>query len=134
MRGLAASGGFDDFKPVKPHVSARPAAGPRRALTWKVADGRATVKRRLVTNGFQDPDLKNGLVETAGRVSLLPSPLKAGSLSAVAKWRLRGVGIRDALPQADNFDREVFLRAPTNWSPRGAERVWKFEGSYLWIE
>ena len=56
--------------------------GTRWVLTWTVVDGVITVKARLVANGYQEPDLKDGLVETAGCVSLRSSHLQVVSLAA----------------------------------------------------
>ena len=63
-------------------VPAKAAADSRRVLTWNMADGKRDVQARLAANGYQDPDLKEGLEETSGCVSLGPSHLRAVSLSA----------------------------------------------------
>ena len=75
-------------------------------------DGVKSVKARLAAKGFQDPDLKEGLVETSGCVSLRSPHLRAISLSALKKWRLWSLDIKHAFLQADAFQRVVFLHAP----------------------
>ena len=57
----------------------------RRVLTWGMADGAKCVKARLVAKGFQDPDLKEGLADTSGCVSLRSSRLQVVSHSAMRK-------------------------------------------------
>ena len=46
----------------------------RGVLTWKLVDGQPPVKAQLAPEGFQDPDPNDGLVETAGCVSLRSPP------------------------------------------------------------
>ena len=41
----------------------------RWALTWKEAEGKKTAKARLVATGYQDPDLRDGNIDTAVCVS-----------------------------------------------------------------
>ena len=77
-----------------------------------MAEGEKCVKARLAAKGFQDPDLKDGLVETSGCVSLRSSRLQVISLSAIRKWKLWSLDIKNACSQADGFERDVFLRAP----------------------
>ena len=45
-------------------------------LACKVTEGRPSVMARLVAKGFQDPDLQQGLVETAGCEGLRLSHLQ----------------------------------------------------------
>ena len=40
--------------------------GARWVLTWKMVGGKKDVKAHLVAKGNQDPDLKEGLLETSG--------------------------------------------------------------------
>ena len=90
-----------------------------------MAYGKKCVKARLVAKGFQDPDLKEGLVDTSGCVSLRSSHLQLVSLSAIRKWELWSLDIKNAFLQADGFDRDVFLHAPAEWGPTCTTRVWK---------
>ena len=97
----------------------------RWVLTWKDLEGRRTVKARLVARGFQDPDLAEGLVDTSSCVSLRSSHLQVISLSALKKWKLWSLDIKNAFLQADPFPREVYLQAPREWCPGNPCRVWR---------
>ena len=77
-----------------------------------MVDGKTSAKARLVAKGFRDPALKDGLVDTSGCVSLRPSHLQVISLSALKKWRLWSLDIKNAFLQADTLRRNVFLQAP----------------------
>ena len=74
----------------------RDVVGTRWVLTWKVADGVKTVRARLLATGYRGPDLKDGLVETSGCVSLRSSRLQVVSLSALRGRRLRSLDIKNA--------------------------------------
>ena len=74
-----------------------------------MVDGIKKVKARLVAKGFQDPDLTEGLVDTSGCVSLRSSHLQVASLSALNKWKIWSLDIKNAFLQADGFDRVVFF-------------------------
>ena len=80
-----------------------------------------------MAKGFQDPDLKEGLVEASGCVSLRSSHLQVISLSAIRKWRLRSRDIKSAFSQADGFERDVFLHAPLEWAPPCEKRARKLK-------
>ena len=84
----------------------------RWVLTWKMVDGVKSAKARLVAKGFQDPDLQAGLVDTSGCVCLRTSHLQVISPSALKKWRLWSLDIKNACLQADPLQRNVFLQAP----------------------
>ena len=75
-------------------------------MTWKMVDGKECVKARLAAKGFQDPDSKEGLVDTTGCVSLRSSRLQVISLSAIQKWNLWSLDVKNG------FGRDVFLHAP----------------------
>ena len=85
------------------------------------------VRARLVPTGFEDPDLREALVDTSGCVSLRSSHLRALSLSAVRKWELWSLDIKHAFLQEDGCTRGVFLQAPSGWEPLRSDRVWKLE-------
>ena len=88
-----------------------------------MADGIKKGKARLVAKGFQDPDLAEGLVDTSGCVSLRSSHLQVASLSALNKWKIWSLDIKNAFLQADGFGRVVFLQAPEAWNPGTECRV-----------
>ena len=52
------------------------AVGARWVLTWIMVEGVTTVKARPAAKGFQDPDLKAGVLDTSGCVSLRSSHLQ----------------------------------------------------------
>ena len=83
------------------------AVGTRRVLTWKMVEGVNTVKARLVARGFHGPNLKIGIVNTSGCVSLRSSHLQVTSLSAIKKWRRRHLDFREAFFQGDGIKRDV---------------------------
>ena len=97
----------------------------RWVLTWKDLEGKPTVKARLVARGFQDPDLADGLVDTSSCVSFRSFYLQVISLSALKKWKLWSLDIKNAFLQADPFSREVYLRAPREWCPRAHSQIWR---------
>ena len=70
------------------------------------------MKARLATKGFQDPNLKDGLAETSGRVSLRSSHLQVVPFSAIRNWKLWSLGIKNAFLQEGGFGRDIFLHAP----------------------
>ena len=47
------------------------------------------------------------------------------SLSALKKWQLWSLDIKNFFPQADPFPREVYLHAPLEWRPKNPNRAWK---------
>ena len=75
-----------------------------------------------VAQRSQDPDLKNGLGETSGCVSPRPSHVQATSLGDLEKREIRTLG-KHAFLQSDGFRREVFLRSPVKWNPKGVRRI-----------
>ena len=88
-------------------------------------DGAKRAQARLVAKGFQDPDLKLGLMDTSGCVSLRSSHLQVASLSALCKWELWSLDFKNAFSQAGGFDRDVFLQAPDERDPGNLLRVRK---------
>ena len=77
---------FDEFSPLSARKVQKQIVQTRWVLTWKMKEWQTCVKARLVAEGFEDPDLKEGLVETSGCVSLRSSHLHVISLSAIRKW------------------------------------------------
>ena len=82
-------------------------------------------KAPLLAKGYRDPDLDAGLVGTPRCVSPRSSNLEAIFLVAPKKWELRSLDIKSASLRADGFGRDAYLRAPSEWDPRGAQRIWK---------
>ena len=89
------------------------------------ADGVKTVKARPVAKGYQDPDLKDGLVETSGCVSLRSSHLRFIPLAALRGWRLCSLDIKTAFLQAGKFGRDVLIQSPPERLRGDSRRVWK---------
>ena len=85
----------------------------RWALTGEIGDGVKPVGARLATKGYQDPDLRRGNVDFAGRVSRRSPHVQLISLGALRKWPIWRLDTENASLQADGFDREVYLRAPS---------------------
>ena len=90
-----------------------------------LVDGEEDVKARFVSKGYQGPDLKDGLVETSGSVSLRSSHLRVRYLGDLTKSDNCCPDIMSASLHTDGFRREVFLCAPVEWRPEGARRIWK---------
>ena len=78
---------------------------------------------RLVAKGYQDPDLRDGNVDTAGCVGRRSSNLQPISLGALRKWPIRSPRIKNAFSRPDGFDREVYLRAPSEWNSKDNRRA-----------
>ena len=57
------------FRPVGESVISKSVVDARRAPTSKMVDGEKSEKGRLVAQGDQGPNLKDGVVETFGCVS-----------------------------------------------------------------
>ena len=64
-RELDAWTQFMVYSPMESGECNEEIVGTRWVLTWKMVGGVKTVKARLVAKGYQDPDLKNGPVETS---------------------------------------------------------------------
>ena len=78
-----------------------------------------------MATAYQGPDSKNGLVDTSRCVSFRSSHLQVVSLGALQKWGIRGLAAKNAFLRAVGLCREVFLRTPVGWNPKGANRSWK---------
>ena len=126
-RELEAWEKFDVFSPHEARNVQRQIAHARCVLTWGMADGKKRGEARVVAEGFQGPDLKGGLADTSGCVSLRSSHLQVVSLSAIRKWELWSSDIRIAFSQAGGFDWDVFLHAPRRWGPTCTTRAWKLK-------
>ena len=77
--------------------------------------GEQDVEARLVAKGYRDPEMKNGLVEVAGRVSLRSPHLLALPSGALEKWEIWNLDIKNAFLHADGFQRGACLRGPAKW-------------------
>ena len=65
-RDLGARKQFKVSTPVKFGPQSSDIADTRRALTWKEVGGKKTAKDRPVAKGYQDPNLRDGSVDSAG--------------------------------------------------------------------
>ena len=68
-----------------------------------------------MARGYKDPDLKEGAVDTSGRVSLRPSRLQLVPLGALKIRKIRSLDVKNAFLQTDGLGRDVSLRAPAIW-------------------
>ena len=85
--------------------------------------GKKGVKDRLVAEGHQGPDLKEGLPETSERASLRPPHLKVISLGALVKWSTGSLGVKNACLRADGSRRDVFVWDPSERIPERVRRT-----------
>ena len=98
------------------------AVDSRRILSWEMVDGPTNVEAFLVTVGDQGSDSKEGMAGIPGCASLRSSRQWVISLSAVRKWNLRGVDVRNALFQADHVTRGAYFGRLLNGIPYGESR------------
>ena len=68
----------------------------RWVLTWRVVDGKKSVEACPVAKGYQDPDLKDGNVDTSGRVTLRSNHLQVILLGALDKGKIWRLDIKNA--------------------------------------
>ena len=99
----------------------------------KMIDGETTVGALLEAGGFKDADLRKGLLETAGSVDLLPSYLRLLSLSALRKWEIRRLEIKNACPQADVFNSEVYAHVARKWELSRPESSRRLREPAYWL-
>ena len=116
---------FQVSSPVPRTTVTKDVVETRWVLLWKALEGKRTVQARLVARGFQDPDLAEGLADTSSCVSPRSSHLQVISLSALKKWKLWSLDIKNAFLQGDPLPREDYLQAPLEWCPRYPNRVWR---------
>ena len=88
-------------------------------------DGKETAKARLVAKGYQDPDPRDGNVDTACCVSRSSSHLPMMSWIAAKRWKNYNLETRRAFLRADGLGRGVCLRAPDEWDSKDNRRTWK---------
>ena len=117
-RGLAAWGKFQALFLVLSGKVARDVVNTRWVLTGTDLAGKRTVSAGLVTRGPQDPVLVAGPVDTSSCVRLRSPHLQVISLSALKKWKMWSLDIKNALLQLDPLPREVYLQALSEWCPR----------------
>ena len=113
------------FKPVKENALPKPIVETRWIHIWEMGEGKKDVQARLVAQGYRGLDLRDGLVETSGCVSVRPSHLQVRPSDALEKWNIWSPGIRKTCMRAAGFRRNVLLRDSAEWDPRGAHRIWK---------
>ena len=97
---------FGVLTPLRAGDFGKSAADTRRVLTWKTVEGVTPVKPRLAAEDFQDPALKDGIVDTAGCVSL-----RSHHLQVTKKWELQSLGVENAFLQGRVFARPPTMRA-----------------------
>ena len=68
------------------------------ALTRKMEDGEKDGKVRLSAKGYREPDLRDGRVDTSGRVRLRSSTLRDISLGSIIKKGDSVPGHAECLP------------------------------------
>ena len=83
LRELEAWRKIDVFPPDAACKVQKQIAQTRRVLTWEMAEGEKRVKAQLVAKRSQNPDLKEGLADTSGCLSLRSSHLQVIPLSAI---------------------------------------------------
>ena len=120
---LAAWSKVDVSTQEKEGAPSKAAAASRRILPWDMVDGRTHVKARPVAKDYQDPVSKEGQEESPCCASLRSSHLQILLLGALKKWELCTVDVRNAFSQPDDFTREGYLRATTEWNARGSKRI-----------
>ena len=93
-----------------------------------------TLKARLAANGYRDPDLRTGNVDTAGCASRRSSHLRLISLGALEKWLLWSLDIKNAFLLKGGFDCEVYLRAPRGRNTQRYSPRMEIAGTCVWAE
>ena len=78
-----------------------------------------------MVKGCQDPDLRKGPAEPAGRMSLRSSQLQLISLGIMERWKIWSLGIKNACLGVDTCRRETFVQPPPEWGPSYTGRVWR---------
>ena len=94
-------------------------------LTWKMVDGEKRANDRLAEQGCQDPDLRDGNVDTSGCVSLRSSHLRVISLGALKIRQNWSLDDKNASRKADGLGSGNLLRAPMREDPWDAHRTRK---------
>ena len=112
--GVEARDRFKVLSAAKIGTQPEETADTRRASSQREADGGKKVKARSAATVYQDPDLRYGHVDIAGRGRRRSSRFRAISLGAL--------NFEDAFLRADGFDRGGFLRAPCEWNSRDYRR------------
>ena len=114
---------FKAFSLVRMGARSKEMADTRWAVTWKKVDGVKTAEARLLAEGYQDPDLRNGGVDIACCVCRKSPHLRLIFLGAPKTSPIWNLDVENASPQADGFNREVHLRDPCERNPKDARRV-----------
>ena len=92
-RALSAWQKFEVFRQEKAGALSKSVADTRGELAWKTAEGKRNAEARLVAQGRQDPDLKDGFVGTPGRVTICYSHLRIILLKALRKREIWKLGV-----------------------------------------
>ena len=83
-----------------------------------------TVIARSAARGYQHPDLRKGNVDIPGCVSASASRVQLISPEGLKQWAMWSLGIKNAFLQADGIGREVYVRAPCEWTSKDGRRNW----------
>ena len=117
LRELAAWKKSDAYTKRNEMNTSKQIAQTRWVLSWKMVARVERAMARPAAKGFQGPELKAGLVDVSGCVSLRSSHLQVVPISALQKWKLWSLDIKNASLHADGFDRDVRPHAPDEWEP-----------------
>ena len=101
-----------EFPPAQMGTPTQDVVDTRWVSTWKEVEERKTEKARLVAEGRRDPEFRDGDGDNAGLVNRRPSHSQLVSLGALGTRNIWSLDIKNAVIQADGFDREVYERAP----------------------
>ena len=134
IKELTAWKKFDVHEPRRNGNVPKQIAQTRWVLTWKAADGQRSVKARLAAEGYWDPALQEGLVETSGCISIRSPHLQMIPPSArETKWKLRRMEImnRGAVTEFGNLKRRLWPERCASGSASFAEETQiEFRGIY----
>ena len=125
VKELGARQSFGVLEPSQEQDVLKKVVQTRWVLAWKMMEGAKIINVRSASKGYQGPDLKEGVPDASGCVSLRSSHLQVISLCAIEKWEIWSLDTKAAFWQADRFYRDVFRRAPMEWSPLSGLRTWK---------
>ena len=74
---------FGVLRPTEKECVSKSAVDTYQGPAWRMVDGAKNVRARVAAKGLQDPDLREGVADTLGCVSIRPSHLRATRLSVL---------------------------------------------------